>query len=445
MTDKRKISELIPDHANANKGTERGRYALEASLRQYGAGRSILLDKNGRIIAGNKTAEVAADVGLDDVLVVQTDGKQIVAVQRTDLDIDSEAGRGLAYADNRVGQLSLDWDAEQVLADLNAGMDLSGMWKQDELDELLTQIEEPGDSLGSADVARMSLSERFLIPPFSVLDARQGYWQNRKSAWLALGIQSELGRNINALGFSETAMLRTGGTSIFDPVLCEIAYSWFCPPKGAILDPFAGGSVRGIVASYLGRKYTGVDLRAEQIAANVEQAKRLVPDNQPLWIVGDSNVALPNDTFDFVFSCPPYADLEVYSDNQQDISTMDYPEFLAVYRSIVRQSVERLANNRFACFVVGDVRDKNGIYRNFVSDTIAAFQDTGAMLYNEAILVTAVGSLPIRVGKQFVSGRKLGKTHQNALVFVKGNPRKAAEACGVIEIADLYSTDDVGT
>ncbi len=141
MSDKRKISELIPDHANANKGTERGRYALEASLRQYGAGRSILLDKNGRIIAGNKTVEVAADVGLEDVVVVQTDGKQIVAVQRTDLDIDSPEGRGLAYADNRVGELSLEWDAQQVLADLDAGMDLSGLWRQDELDELLADFQ----------------------------------------------------------------------------------------------------------------------------------------------------------------------------------------------------------------------------------------------------------------------------------------------------------------
>lgn len=234
------------------------------------------------------------------------------------------------------------------------------------------------------------------------------------------------------------------GTSIFDPVLCELAYTWFCPKDGRILDPFAGGSVRGIVAAYLGRKYTGVDLRAEQIAANIEQAKRIVPDNQPLWIVGDSNEMLPDGTFDFVFSCPPYADLEVYSDNPQDISTMDYPEFIAVYRSIVKQSIDRLADNRFACFVVGDVRDKNGMYRNFVSDTIAAFQDAGAMLYNEAILVTAVGSLPIRVGKQFASGRKLGKTHQNVLVFVKGNPKKATDACGVVEIADLYGSDDVG-
>ena len=150
----RKLHELTPDHANANKGTERGRYALETSLRQYGAGRSILLDKNGRIIAGNKTAEVAADVGMEDVIVVQTDGKQIVAVQRTDLDIDSEAGRGLAYADNRVGELSLEWDAEQVLADLNAGVDLSALWREDELKELIAGLDGVPDYLGVAKDAK---------------------------------------------------------------------------------------------------------------------------------------------------------------------------------------------------------------------------------------------------------------------------------------------------
>lgn len=228
----------------------------------------------------------------------------------------------------------------------------------------------------------------------------------------------------------------TTGTSIFDPVLCELAYTWFCPPGGSILDPFAGGSVRGIVAAYLGRSYTGVDLRAEQIAANVEQGERIVPENMPTWIVGDSAKDLPNEKFDFVFSCPPYADLEVYSDNPQDISTMAYPAFLSVYRTIVQQSIDRLKADRFACFVVGDVRDKKGIYHNFVSDTIAAFQDAGALLYNEAILVTSVGSLPIRVGKQFESSRKLGKTHQNVLVFIKGDPKKATEACGPVQVID---------
>jgi len=135
-----KVSDLTPDISNANRGTERGRYALEASLRKYGAGRSILLDKNGRIIAGNKTAETAADVGIDDVIVVQTDGTQLVAVQRTDLDLDSKEGRELAYADNRVGALDLDFDPEQILADLQAGVDLSGLWFEHELDALVNGI-----------------------------------------------------------------------------------------------------------------------------------------------------------------------------------------------------------------------------------------------------------------------------------------------------------------
>jgi DNA modification methylase len=194
------------------------------------------------------------------------------------------------------------------------------------------------------------------------------------------------------------------GTSIFDPVLCELAYSWFCPIGGRILDPFAGGSVRGIVAAVLGRKYTGIDLRPEQIDANRQQAKEITPDNMPVWIVGDSQDSIPEQEFDFVFSCPPYADLEVYSDNPLDISTMPYDKFLEVYRNIINISIRRLKDNSFACFVVGDVRDKKGFYYNFVSDTITAFQDAGAMLYNECILVTAVGSLPIRVGKQFDSG-----------------------------------------
>ena len=133
-----KASELTPDIRNANRGTERGRYALEASMRQYGAGRSILVDKHGRIIAGNKTLETAADVGLDDVIIVQTDGTQVVAVQRMDLDLaHDDNARMLAYADNRVGQLDLDFDPEVLAADLAAGLDLSAFWQNLELDEIM--------------------------------------------------------------------------------------------------------------------------------------------------------------------------------------------------------------------------------------------------------------------------------------------------------------------
>ena len=82
--------------------------------------------------------------------------------------------------------------------------------------------------------------------------------------------------------------------------------------------------------------------------------------------------------------------------------------------------------------MVGDIRDTQGLYRGFVSDTIAAFRDAGAGLYNEAILVTQAGSLPIRVGKGFEISRKLGKTHQHVLVFVKGDPKRATAACGAV-------------
>ncbi len=222
----------------------------------------------------------------------------------------------------------------------------------------------------------------------------------------------------------------SSGTSIFDPVLCEIAYRWFCPPGGLILDPFAGGSVRGIVASVLGYRYTGVELRGEQVAANRAQAA-LGGAHAPEWRHGDSRdiAALCPAPADFVFSCPPYADLERYSDDPADLSTLPYDEFRPAYAAIVAATCALLKPDRFAAFVVGEVRCKRGHYVGLVPDTIAAFRAAGLHFYNEAILVTAAGSLPIRAGKQFRSGRKLGKTHQNVLVFVKGDARRAAAAC----------------
>ena len=227
------------------------------------------------------------------------------------------------------------------------------------------------------------------------------------------------------------------GTSIFDPVLCELAYSWFSPQGGTILDPFAGGSVRGIVASRLGRQYIGVELREEQVAANKTQGDDLCSDPMPVWHTGDSrNIdrICADVQADMVFSCPPYADLEVYSDDPNDLSTLKYEEFKPAYFEIIAKACAQLKDNRFACFVVGDVRDKKGNYYNFVGDTVEAFKAAGLHFYNEAILVTSVGSLPIRVGRQFTSGRKLGKTHQNVLVFVKGDGKKATQACGEVEV-----------
>lgn len=234
------------------------------------------------------------------------------------------------------------------------------------------------------------------------------------------------------------------GTSIFDPVLCEIAYRWFSPVGGIVLDPFAGGSVRGIVASKLGRQYIGHELRQEQVDANRIQGGELCVDDEhpPAWICGDSrtiDTTCADVDADMVFSCPPYADLEVYSDDPKDLSTMKYSDFRAVYFEIIKKACDRLKPDSFACFVVGEVRDKKGNYIDFVGDTVQAFRDAGLHYYNEAILITCVGSLPIRAGKQFSSGRKLGKTHQNILVFVKGDGAKAAKRCGAVDVSDILA------
>jgi hypothetical protein len=431
----------------------------------------------------------------------------------------------------------------------------------------------------------LTFKDRFIVSPFSVLNAREGAWQDRKNAWLQLGIKSELGRGENALKFSktvssdfhkfqagmltqdekakallyntesikthpdaslqqkrnqllygdlasvhdikaehaavsvdqkkknmlrqdmageitgETDTLRTGkmqrkkgyltygvdstnkilnqpkvkpgpatafvaqdglnklmeqrrqnaandpnakpennlkGTSIFDPVLCELAYSWWCPPGGTILDPFAGGSVRGIVASMLGYQYTGVELSENQVLANMAQwvdmdAKGITRGAKaPTWINGDSsNIRsltrghVEPGGADFLFSCPPYGNLEVYSDDPKDISSMSYEGFLESYRSIIKRSCSLLKNNRFACFVVGDFRDKDtGMLRGFIDDTNAAFKDAGLRLYNDAVLITAVGSLAVRTSSFFSKYRKLGRTHQMVLCYYKGDDFK---------------------
>ena len=265
------------------------------------------------------------------------------------------------------------------------------------------------------------LRDKFIEPPFSILDTKSGSWQRRKRLWKSIGLKSEVGRDAVVLGLSAKAGEREDYVSIFDPALCEVIYHWFCPEGGNILDPFAGGSVRGIVANYLGYKYTGIDIREEQILSNKEQGLDILGrDNLPLWLVGDSDVLLDTlgGEYDFLFSCPPYADLEVYSDLAGDISNMNYKEFLEAYDSIIYKSSKLLKSGSYACFVVGEVRDKKGNYIGFVPDTISSFRKAGLEYYNEAILLNAIASASLRANHN-MKNKKLVKVHQNVLIFKK--------------------------
>jgi hypothetical protein len=166
-----KLSDLKQDTMNANKGTPRGRKVLASSLEQYGAGRSVLIDRDGNLIAGNKTAQQAANAGIEDVIVVQTDGTQLVAVQRTDLSMDDPKALGLAVADNRSSEVGLQWDAD-VLKELSVDLDLQPYFTEAEFADLTgTALPDPDDAedewdgmpeADNEDVAKRHLTIHFL-------------------------------------------------------------------------------------------------------------------------------------------------------------------------------------------------------------------------------------------------------------------------------------------
>ena len=223
------------------------------------------------------------------------------------------------------------------------------------------------------------------------------------------------------------------GTSIFDPVLCEVIYNWYGKKDGVVFDPFAGGSVRGVVAELLGQHYIGIDLSEKQIDANQLNADKF--GVCPAWHCDDSKNAdkyIPDGSADIVFSCPPYHDLEKYSNHPLDLSNMNYVDFIDAYREIISISCRKLKDNRFAVFVVGDIRDSKGAYRDFVSETKRIFRDNGLCLYNEGILLEQYGTAPMRAGHIFSRGRKTAKVHQNVLVFYKGD---------IKTIRDMYTDD----
>lgn len=285
--------------------------------------------------------------------------------------------------------------------------------------------------------ALRGLKREFTFPPFSVLNSKDGLWIARKRLWWNLGVKSENKRGVAIAKAANhiPGMTVESSLSLYDPVLCELMIKWFCRPGGIVLDPFCGFSIGGIVASCLGRRFVGVDISAEQVKSNQEAGERVCGSNEfpPVWLCGDSaNIAkvLPTGfEADMLLGCPPYADLEQYSENPSDISTMKYAEFLPVYQKIIRKCVRLLKPNSFAAWVVGEVRDKSVPHRpyfGFVQDTITAFKMAGMEYYNDVVLLTAIGSLPLRTRQAFIKSRKVGHAHQSVLIFVKGDPKLAA-------------------
>jgi len=352
----------------------------------------------------------------------------------------------VGYGDWDMDALANEWDA----ADLDSwGLDV---WQD-------TDGSQEGDGKGKDTPANASLNDRFIVPPFSVLDTRKGYWQARKKMWRSKVTSVDIGgsredtliqspeikykdlyqrtrKHREELGISfreyldkyvpddvkerEANKVLAQGTSLFDPVLAEIVMRWFCPPDGSILDPFGGEQTKGIVAGVLGLKYRGCEIRPDQVQLNSEACKDYP---NVLYHCGDSNniaQIITDRGFDLCFTSPPYYDLEVYS--KEDMSALGtYEEFMAQYENIFRQCVDMLADGAFLVVKIGEIRNKQtGAYRNFVGDNISMFMRLGLTYYNEIIMVETGASTALRASR-YMDSRKVAKMHQNILVFYKGN------------------------
>ena len=279
------IDSLKPNPRNPNRHPEAQVKMLARIIGEQGWRAPITVSRrSGYIVRGHARRLAGYEAG-----------SQYAPIEWQDYDNDSAEMADLV-ADNRIAELAvLDQDAiAGILAELKENTDdldpeLSG-FTTEQIEDMIAGSQP--DREAEEQAARLTLGERFLIPPFTVLDSRGGVWAERKKAWKRLGIRSEVGRgadddntkagltyNISSqppgaykaknayeekigqkISWEEFAELfpdamAYSATSIFDPVLCELAYRWFCPQGGAIIDPFAGGSVRGVVAALTGRKY----------------------------------------------------------------------------------------------------------------------------------------------------------------------------------------------
>ena len=455
-----RAGDLIPNPLNWRRHPEHQRELLRTSLEEVGYADAVIArqtDDGLVLIDGHLRA------GIDD--------DQVVPVLVTDLTED-EAGAMLASLDPLAGMAIPDVPAlDRLLSSLKAKEGnpinrlLDGLPKVGAPQSTLANqsVQQPGASSAG------SVAERYIEAPLSLLEARSTRWQERKKLWRGL-IGNSLGRADELVGKAEQYLDRSfytnkrrterelgvelstaeytkyywpgpanSATSQFDPVLAEIIVSWYSRPGWTVLDPFAGGQERGYVAAATGREYVGIDLSGDQIAHN-ERIIREAGLDGVTYVQGDSQNAetlVPTLKADLLMACPPYWNLEQYSDAPADLSNMQLDGFRAAHRKIVRAALGRLKQDRFAVWTVGDVRGKDGRYIRLPGQVFDDFMEAGAEFVAEMILARMIGSAAYMGARPFAKTRKIPLVHEHVLVFCKGDPARATEAVGPVEVAEL--------
>jgi hypothetical protein len=418
IIENRNLSDLLPYPNNAKTHSDEQIAKIAASIKEFGFNNPVLVDSDGGIIAGHGRVDAARKLNLTELPTITLG--HLTEAQK----------KAYILADNRLAEIGSEWDIGMVSLELE-DLDIAGF------DTVLTGFDDDFFNIEEElypDGIKGSLAEQFGAPPFSVLDTRKGEWIARRNEWQAkIKDNGETRRDV--LGFKNFG--GDWGNSVLDACLAEVMVNWYGIPGGSVFDPFAGDTVFGYVSATQGMNFTGIELRKEQAEINNLRCRHL-PAMYHCDTSANMDSYISDNSMDMIFSCPPYFDLEQYSDSPDDLSNMSEAEFYTMYSSILNKTYKKLKDDRFAVIVVGEVRGADGNYIGLVPNTIDIMEKAGYQYYNEIILINSAGTLPLRAGKAMRASRKIGKMHQNVLVFLKGNAKAAAESMGeIVESADV--------
>ena len=296
------------------------------------------------------------------------------------------------------------------------------------------------DLFGNEIVKVNNLKKLFLVEPYSVINTRDGNWQKLKKYWKNIlnedgttreeenfnirrntGIQKR--NNETPTEKQKQFIYNDKNISLFDPVISQLCYEWFCIKDGHVIDCCAGDTMKGNVIAHLGGKWTGIELRKQQVIHNNNKAF-----NGAKWICDTGeNITkhIDYNSADMILSCPPYFNLEVYSELENDISNAkSYDIFINSLRKMYIESIKCLKENSFACIVIQNIRKvKSQLYIDyypFKEDVIKIFTENGMFFYNDIVILKANGTAQMRA-IPYMNQKKIVPIHEYLLVFYKGN------------------------
>lgn len=356
-------------------------------------------DTDGKymVLGGNMRLRALQDLKVKDVPVMLAD--HWTEEQRREFIIKDNVGFG-----------EWDWDA------------LANEWDAAELGEWGLDLPDVAEE--DTDHSSAPPSDE-LFKPYSIINRQADGWPDRSNMLRAM-LPEDMGRNdglasdIDRLSehFKDWSGNETG-TSIFDPCISEWCYTMFKP--SSVLDPFCGGPSRGYVAAMMGIRYKGFDVRAEQLDVNRQRIDQFA--TQPNYVLSCYSKYKDSDTYDMIMTCPPYGDLEVYSELKDDISNKSPEQFADAYRAIINKAWSALNVGGHACIVVGNYRRKK-VHIDLEVLTKSIIMDCGGDIIGDCIIVDPIGSKAM-IGKSHLERYGLITRCHQYLVIARKNKVKA--------------------